>query len=404
MSQNESLQDWFSFKFKNYKLTPKVTPEHRKFFAKRLVNKTDIQNHLEAFNRDVESEEASKRLYYGNPGAGKSHIILHVGDYLESRGFEVVYLECPPLKPRDMPIRLFKEFLEKVSMRRVIDVLDKSYDRIMQETSQDPDITDYHRDPIGKAYPRLKKEFVDGSLITMVSKYITTETEQIQIQRWLMGEKIKDVPVENLTEGTTTLAQVFVTLLKLLSKDVNKKLVLIFDELHQMQEVDAHLAPQFSLLFRELVDDIQTHAAIILCYSASTLTDEDGAGEIINEHVRRRILDSNIIEIKEIKQQELEAFSSDLIKFNRAKDDSFYEEQCEKYQNEVAGEKLVPELYPFTNESIQKLKTAMAQAKPGEIIKALNDSCGEAKSQGRHVIRKEDFETVVRQRIGSIGH
>ena len=198
MSQNESLQDWFSFKFKNYKLTPKVTPEHRKFFAKRLVNKTDIQNHLEAFNRDVESEEASKRLYYGNPGAGKSHIILHVGDYLESRGFEVVYLECPPLKPRDMPIRLFKEFLEKVSMRRVIDVLDKSYDRIMQETSQDPDITDYHRDPIGKAYPRLKKEFVDGSLITMVSKYITTETEQIQIQRWLMGEKIKDVPVENL--------------------------------------------------------------------------------------------------------------------------------------------------------------------------------------------------------------
>ena len=66
------------------------------------------------------------------------------------------------------------------------------------------------------------------------------------------------------------------------------------------------------------------------------------------------------------------------------------------------GATLVPELYPFTKESIEKLKTAMSRAKPGEICSALTWACGEAKSQSRHVVLADDISTVVRQRtIGS---
>jgi len=123
MSESNSLQSWFSFKYSNYKLTPKTNPEHRKFFANRTIADNTIQNHLEIFDRDLTADITPKRLYYGNAGAGKSHLMLFVSDHLETKGYTVCYIECPPLKPTDMPIALFKEFVNVVGRREILDIL-----------------------------------------------------------------------------------------------------------------------------------------------------------------------------------------------------------------------------------------------------------------------------------------
>ena len=392
MSESDKIQDWFSLKYKNYKLTPKVTPEHRKFFAKRSIQDTDIKKHLEMFDLDLTSDEAPKRLYFGDPGAGKSHLILHILDYLESKGFTGCYLDCPPLRERDMPIRLFTEFLSKIGMRTILDILGKAYDSVMQQASKE--ISDFYKNPRLKADEHLMKEFGSADLVEVIANYISEESKHIKIQKWLQGEKIKELAVQNLTDNVTTLTEVWVTILKLISKEKNKKIVLIFDELHNMQEVSSKLAPQHSRVFVGLVDDIQTYAAVILCFSGSTVA----TNEIINDHVRRRITNPNQIQVGTIKSPELEDFCGELIRFNRAEDDAFIAEQCQKYQNETMGETLVPELYPFTKESIEKLKTAMARAKPGDINGALTWACADAQSQGRHVVLADDISTVVRQR------
>ena len=142
---------------------------------------------------------------------------------------------------------------------------------------------------------------------------------------------------------------------------------------------------------KQLVDDIQTHAAVILCFSGSTIAH----CEIISPHIRGRITTPNLVQVGAIKALELEVFCGDLIRFNRAKDDSFIAEQCQKYQNETMGETLVPELYPFTKESIEKLKTAMQRARPRDVNVALSWACGQAKSQGRHVVLADDITTLM---------
>lgn len=388
----ESLQDWFSLKNSNYKLSPKTNPDHRKFFAKRTIANNSIQNHLSIFDRDLSANITPKRLYYGNAGSGKSHLMLHVADHLESEGFSVCYVECPPLKPTDMPIALFKEFVDKVGRREIIEILHKSYEEVMKEAAKnDPEL---YKNPKERAYPLLQKKFTDDSFIEVVSNYVDDEKQHLNILKWLKGEKIRELTIENLTDNTTSLAKVFVTILKLMSEVKGKKTVLIFDELDNMNQIPEKLAPQYSHVFRELTEDTQEFASIVLCFTGESKNEN----EIINEHVQRRILDSNIIEIKEIKQGELETFCSDLIAYNRAENNSFIEEQCKKYQAEASNEGIDSVYYPFTLKAIDKMKTVMTRAKPGDIINTLNQSCAEAKSQDRHIVRSDDIETVIKQK------
>jgi len=392
MSSIESLQDWFSLKNSNYKLSPKTNSEHRKFFAKRTIANNDIQSHLDIFDRDLLANITPKRLYYGNAGSGKSHLMLHVADHLESEGFFVCYVECPPLKPTDMPIVLFKEFVDKIGRREIIDYLQKSYDNVMQQASKDD--PEFYKNPRERAYPLLQKKFIDDSLIDVVSSYVNKEEKHTDIAKWLKGEKLKELAIENLTDNTSSLAKVFVTILKLMNEISGKKTVLIFDELDNMNQIPEKLVPQYSHVFRELTEDSQEYAAIVLCFTGESQNEN----EIINEHVKRRILDSNIIEIKEIKQGELENFCSDLIAYNRAEDNSFIDEQCKKYKDEASDEGIDSKYYPFTLKAIDKMKTVMVRAKPGDIINTLNQSCAEAKSQDRHVVRSDDVESVIKQK------
>ena len=392
MSESDQVQDWFSLKYKNYKLTPKVNPDQRKFFAKRSIQDTDIKQHLEMYDLDLNSDEAPKRLYWGDSGAGKTHLILHILDYLESKGFTGCYIDCPPMRERDMPIRLFSVFIDKIGMATVLEILAKAYDRVMQQASRDVD--DFYKNPRMKANTHLMEEFGNSHLVEVISNYISEESKHIKIQKWLQGEKIKELAVQNLTDDVDTLADVWVTILKLISKEKEKKIVLIFDELHNMEQVSSKIAPQHERAFVRLTDDTQTHAAVILCFSGSTIAH----CEIISPHIRGRITTPNLVQVGAIKAPELEVFCGDLIRFNRAKDDSFIAEQCQKYQNETTGETLVPELYPFTKESIEKLKTTMQRARPRDVNVALSWACGQAKSQGRHVVLADDITTVVRQR------
>jgi len=390
MSETEStLQQWFNLKYQNYTLTPKYNEEHRKFFARRNIKDNNIDNHLKIFDRDLTAGITPKRLYYGNAGSGKSHIMLYVGDHLKSKNYEVCYMECPPLKTTDMPIMLFKEFVKGYGRQKIVDVFQKSYLGLMSKAqASDPELW---QNPKLRAFELLKNEYDDNSLIEILATYVQEATNHPQIHRWLDGEKIKsEIPIDDLTSNTTTLAKVWVVILKLIYKITGKKLVLIFDELDNMNQIPEKSWIQFTHIFQQLTEDSQAYAAIVLCFTGESRTDN----EIINEHVIRRILESNIIQIDEIKPQEFSGFCEDLIRFNRDEVHKSGEESCTKYQSETSGEELLPKYYPFTTKSLENIKAIKGKSKPGDIINTLNQACAEAKANGRHVVRSDDAAAV----------
>ena len=147
---------------------------------------------------------------------------------------------------------------------------------------------------------------------------------------------------------------------------------------------------QFTHIFQQLTEDSQSFAAIVLCFTGESRTDND----IISEHVIRRILETNIIQIDEIKPQEFSGFCEDLIKFNRDEVHKSGEESCTKYQSENQGEEVNSKFFPFTTKALESIKAIKGKSKPGDIINTLNQACAEAKSQGRHVVRSDDTEAV----------
>ena len=278
--------------------------------------------------------------------------MLYVGDHLKSKNYDVCYMECPPLKTTDMLIMLFKEFVKEYGRQKIVDLFQKAYDELMTKAQKkDPELW---KNPKEKAYEELKNEFKDNSLIEILANYVQESQTHPQIHRWLDGEKIKsETPIDDLTSNTTTLAKVWVVILKLIYKITGKKLVLIFDELDNMNQIPEKSWIQFTHIFQQLTEDSQAYAAIVLCFTGESRTDND----IISEHVIRRILETNIIQIDEIKPQEFSEFCEDLIKFNREEEYKSGEELCTKYQSETANEELLPNFYPFTAKALESIKT-----------------------------------------------
>ena len=84
----QKITDYYNLKT-SYLFDPKREREHRRFMAPRMITENEsLESHLSKFQGDLMADQTPKRIYSGDPGNGKTHLLLHVSEKLTSNDFE----------------------------------------------------------------------------------------------------------------------------------------------------------------------------------------------------------------------------------------------------------------------------------------------------------------------------
>jgi len=382
------MKEFFHFRFRNYNLFPKDNVAHRAFFAKRNISTQDINSHIRNFELDLLSGSCPKRIYWGNPGVGKSHTMLHIVSFLEQKNFKFVYVECPPVMKTAGFITLFKIFLDNYGKKEILELIENTSNKCrMLAQNNNPE---FYKRPDEFAYPHLKSYFIDDDFIE-ISKFINDSQRHNFIWNWLHGEPFRDGPSrDTLEDNISKLKDVFLAILKMSDKIDGKKLILVFDELDKTVDLNQSSASQWAYMFTQLTDDSQLSAVVILGFTAAAIEEVN----VVDASVLRRVGNFNSLNISEIRNNEFMDFVKDLIQYNRNPDYDFTQD-IKQFQNEAGGEKLELEYLPFTIEAIEKLKTRLARPNPSTLMNYMNRACAECQSNNEHIITSKVMERVI---------
>jgi hypothetical protein len=180
--------------------------------------------------------------------------------------------------------------------------------------------------------------------------------------RWLTASGIssKDrvelrVTGDLKTADPEKLANILLTIGKLLNDLKNETLVLVFDELDRAKNLSRDAIVTFSTAFTTLTDPNQKYVSVFFGISADRLTEVPG---IISAPVKSRLIE-NQCEIPPMVSDDLETFVKDLIGHVRQKDLKL-ESLLQKSRSQTK-EQVVADLYPFTKEAIEALRVKLTK-------------------------------------------
>lgn len=389
MSDNiGGIKTWFDLRRDNFFLDPRNRPEDRQFFASR-PRSLNIQQQITSLELDLEAAMAPKKLYWGPYGSGKTHTLYKALYELSKRlSIHVAFVECPVLKKNSTFSELYAKTLEELSMDFVILLFNGALNLVVKETG--------FTDPKG-VEKKLIEMVGDEDLGRAAYRTITQQLDQMIIWRWITAMSIsagerRDLRVRDDLSAAdpTRLIGIMIAIAKLLRRIKNQTLVLVYDELDRARYLNPEAVGTFSTAFTRLTEPGQTDIASFFSLSASRIDELPG---FLTESVRNRIGKESIVEIPGMAPEDVRPFVGGVVGYVR--DPSInVDERVKSYKDETE-ENLQAELYPFTVEALDAIKTACGQViVPRDICRLMGRGAAYAKLRNKHVVTSKDIESA----------
>lgn len=384
-----SIAEWFGLREDNYILNPRERAEDAAFYARRSCS-LDIDEQISRLEVDLGAKLAPKKVYWGPYGGGKTHtlykILKELGDRVD---IHAIFVECPTLKSTSTFTVLYEKTMNQMGMDFVLTLFREALNDIARKTGfSNPE------DSVKKLSSLLRDEDLGRAVYQLTQP--TSSFDPMWLWRWLTASGIssKDKVELRVTSDLKTadpekLANILLTIGKLLTIFRNETLVLVFDELDRASPLGRDPIGTFSTAFTTLTDLNQTDVAVLLATSANRIADVPG---IISAPVKSRVGSEDLKEIPPMVSDDVEPFIKDLIAYNRPKDLKI-ESFIQKAKSQTK-EKVSVDLYPFTEDAIEAIKVKLERSiVPRDIGRIMSRSASYAKNKmGLSIITKKAVE------------
>jgi len=375
MAAFPSVAERFALTRSNFVLDPE---KDYGCFARKDI---DIQGLAEKLRIDLVTDLAPKRLFYGLYGAGKSHTLIVTAKRLEQlTPIRTVRMECPDLSRKAKFVDLYREgVMRALGADLVLNAFEKFVGDAFKKGKEERSA--YLRGLLG-----------DEELARAASRLIDEEFDRYVFWRWFSGVSVSRADLEalhvtaDLTAAEPARLAMFVTAVgRLLRSDSGQTLVLVFDEMERLKDLDGDSVGNFMTAFTKLADPLQRDVAIIIGYSAPQ-ADELHELFSLRGPVGSRIGRTSTTEIRVLPEKDIEDFVRGLIKYLR--DDSVFTERYAEAESEGHEEGMDSGLFPFTKKALVTLKSRLADSlTPRDVEPSMTHAAGRAHINEWRVIR-----------------
>jgi hypothetical protein len=384
-----SISEWFGLNRDNYILNPRECPEDAAFYARR-VRSLNIEEQISRLEVDLEAKLTPKKIYWGPYGGGKTHTLYKILYELGERvDIHTVFVECPTLKSSSTFAVLYEKTMNQMGMDFVLTLLRDALNDVARKTGlSNPE----------EAVKKLCLLLGDDDLgravyqLTQPSSYF----DPMVLWRWLSASGIssRDKVVLRVTSDLKIadpekLANILLTIGKLLTNYKNETLVLVYDELDRAKALGKDPIGTFSTAFTTLTDLSQTSVSVFLATSANRIADVPG---IITAAVKSRVGSDDLKEIPPMVTEDLDPFLKDLILYNR-RGDLKVDALINKARMQT-NEHIDPDLYPFSRDAIEAIRVKLGRdIVPRDISRIMSRSASYAKNKmNLNIITKKAVE------------
>jgi hypothetical protein len=350
----------------------------------RCFARTDIptQSIAEGLDVDVVTGLAPKRLVWGLYGAGKTHTLMRTTEELgRLTPIHQVRVECPDLTRKSRFHDLYREgIMRAMGQDFVLSVFDAVIERVGLKK----------RDELRTV---LKHEFGDEELARAAERLYDPNFDRLKLWRWISGVGMSRLDLDGLgqTQDLTQaeaarLAEIIIQIGRMHRLTTGKTLVLILDEMERLDGIGPETLTTFMSGFTRLVDPNQTSVCVLIGSSAAVeaqMVDIFSAGS----PVISRLGPEARIEIPALHDRDVEAFISGVVKYVR--DESLNLVQLMAQAKDSTKESLTSDLFPFTRQAVEALKSSTASLTPREITIQMTRALGRSHRKQSLVISSD---------------
>jgi hypothetical protein len=360
------LHQRYALKRDNFILDPIQDTE---CFARDDVKTQEIAESLDV---DLVTQLAPKRLVWGPYGGGKTHTLMRTMQELEQlTQVRPIRIECPDLSKRSRFHDLYREgIMRGLGQDFVMGLIEEAVQSVGLAK----------RDEL---LARLKARFGDEEVAKAAVRIIDPNFDELRLWRWFSGVQMSRTDLDDLgqTQDLTTteaarLAGLICLVGKLLRELRGETLVLLLDEMERLRSIGPETIPTFESGFTYLVDPNQKDVSILIGASAS-LENEMVDVFRANGPVTTRLGTDAQIEIPSLDDPDVDRFVSGVVAYLR-EPDADIAALCKSAASDT-GEKYEEDLFPFSSEALDALKSQLTQVMtPREITMKMTRALGRA--------------------------
>jgi hypothetical protein len=337
----------------------------------------------EGLDIDLVTQLAPKRLVWGPYGGGKTHTLMRTMSELKDlTRVQYVRIECPDLSKRSRFHDLYREgIMRGLGEDFVIGLIEEAVQSVGLAK----------RDEL---MARLKEKFGDEEVAKAAIRIIDPNFDELRLWRWFSGVAMSRADLDDLgqTQDLTQteaarLASLVCLVGRLLRELRGETLVLLLDEMERLRSIGADTIPTFESGFTFLVDPNQKDVSVLIGASASLESEMIDVFRS-NGPVTTRLGTDNQLEIPSLDDPDVDRFVSGVVDYVR--DGSADVDSLCAAAKEASDETFRPELFPFSEEALDALKSQLTQfMTPREITMKMTRALGKAYRANRPAITSE---------------
>lgn len=353
--------------------------EDTKCFARDDIKTQSI---AESLDIDLITGLAPKRLVWGPYGGGKTHTLMRtMKELAQLTPIHYVRIECPDLSKKSRFHDLYREgMMRALGQDFVIGLIDQIVGSLPARRSEILD--------------NLKEKFGDEEIAKAAVRIVDPGFDPLRLWAWISGvplsrSELGDLgQTQDLTQTEAARLADIICLLGRLLKEVREEtLVLVLDEMERLRLIGPETIGTFVSGFTRFVDPNQKSVSILIGASASVMSEmTDVFGEA--GPVTSRLGASSLIAIPALDEPDVDKFIRGVIAYLRDPDADI-PSLISKVDDSIT-EQILPDLFPFTSEAVETLKSHLTQLMtPREITLGMTRALGRAYRLSRPVINSE---------------
>lgn len=350
-------------------------------FARSDVETRSI---AESLDTDLVTSLAPKRLVWGPYGSGKTHTLMRtmkeLGRLTNIQSFRV---ECPDLSRKSRFHDLHREgVMRELGQDFVVGLVEEA--RVSAGNLR--------RDEM---LAKLKERFQDEEIAKGAIRLVDPHFEPLRLWRWISGVPLSRGDLDDLGQTqdlsqaeAARLADVIQLIGRLLFELHGTRLVLILDEMERLKDIGPETITTFVSGFARLVDPSQSDVSVLMGASADVQSE---MVEVFSQNgpVVTRLGQESLIEIPAMQDPDVDRFIQEVITYVR--EPTVDLDALLGPAKETTSETVSPETFPFTNESIEALKSRLSQMLPREITMRMTRALGRAFRSGSLVVTQDSI-------------
>jgi hypothetical protein len=326
----------------------------------------------ESLDIDLVTDLAPKRLVWGPYGGGKTHTLMRTMDELgRLTPIDPVRMDCPDLSKKSRFHDLYREgIMRAIGQDRTMRLIRTAVEGVgiaKRETM----------------HAKLKERFGEEEVAKAAIRLIDPNFEELRLWRWISGAALSRAELDDLGQtqdlSETEAARLadIIALIGRLVREIDKKtLVLILDEMERLKGIGPETITTFVSGFTHLVDPNQRSVSVLIGVSAaleSDMVDLFTAQGPVSSRLGR---DARI-EIPPLADPDVLQFITKVIAYVR--DPSASVPELLAAAKGGTTERLTTDLFPFSEEAIDALKSRLqAVMTPREITILMTHALGRA--------------------------